>query len=262
MNGNLNIERAEVNGFDVAYTILGEGEKTAVVCQGWGTNFEMYEVVANAISDEYRVILFDFPGFGKTKEPEESWSVEQYASFFLDFLHALDVEEVTLIGHSYGGRVIIEVASNELFKPNVEKIVLVDSAGVMPQRSSSANAKTKAFKAWKKFITLPAIHALFPEVIDFWISKQGSEDYRNASPVMKGALVKAVNYDQQHLMAAIAAPTLLIWGENDDATPVSDGKAMEEKFQDASLVVMPGCGHFSYADDPKKFVSILRAFLC
>lgn len=262
MNGDLNIKRAEVNGFDVAYSCVGEGEKVAVICQGWATNFEMYELVANAISDEYKVILFDFPGFGKTAEPEESWSVEQYASFFIDFLHALNVEEVTLIGHSYGGRVIIEVASNELFKTFVKKIVLIDSAGVMPQRSAGANFKTKVFKIWKKFVTLPAVHSLFPEVIDYWISKQGSEDYRNATPVMKSALVKAVNYDQQHLMAAIDAPTLLIWGENDDATPVSDGKIMEEEFQDASLVVMKGVGHFSYAEDPQKFVPILRAFLC
>ena len=262
MNGNLNIERVSVNGFDVAYTTLGEGEKTVVVCQGWGTNFEMYQVVANAISDEYKVILFDFPGFGKTKEPEDSWSVADYASFFVDFLQVLGVEKVTLIGHSYGGRVIIEVASDEGFKNRVEKIVLIDSAGVMPVRSAAANFKTKLFKTWKKFITLPAVHSLFPEVIDYWISKQGSEDYKNASPVMKSALVKAVNYDQQHLMGNIAAPTLLVWGEHDEATPVSDGKIMEEKFQDASLVVMQGCGHFSYADDPKIFVSILRAFLC
>lgn len=262
MNGNLNIERLRVDGFDVAYTIIGEGEKTAVVCQGWTTNLEMYEVVADAISDDYKVVLFDFPGFGKTPEPKESWSVAEYASFFIDFLRALGIEEVALIGHSYGGRVIIEVASNETLKAYVKKIVLIDSAGVMPNRSGRANFKTKAFKVWKKFITLPAIHFLFPEVIDYWISKQGSEDYRNASPVMKGALVKAVNYDQQHLMANICAPTLLIWGENDDATPVRDGKIMEDNFQDASLVVMKGVGHFSYAEDPVKFVAILRAFLC
>lgn len=262
MNEDLNIKRMQVDGFDVAYTILGEGKKTAVVCQGWATNFEMYEIIANAISDEYKVVLFDFPGFGKTEEPKTSWSVGEYASFFVEFLSALNIEDVTLIGHSYGGRVIIEIASNEQLKTFVKKIVLIDSAGVMPKRSAVAKFKTKVFKVWKKFITLPPVHSLFPEVIDYWISKQGSEDYRNASPVMKGALVKAVNYDQQHLMAGIDAPTLLIWGENDDATPVSDGKIMEQKFQDASLVCIQGCGHFSYAEAPVKFVPILRAFLC
>ena len=262
MNENLNIERVHVNGFNVAYARVGKGEKVAVVCQGWATNFEMYEIVANAISDDYEVILFDFPGFGKTPEPEESWSVDEYASFFIDFLRALNVEEVTLIGHSYGGRVIIEVASNDAFKERVQQIVLIDSAGVMPQRSNFAKFKTATFKAWKKVVTFPAIHSLFPEVIDYWISKKGSEDYRNATPVMKGALVKAVNYNQKHLMASIDAPTLLIWGENDGATPVSDGKIMEEEFQDASLVVMKGVGHFSYAEDPQEFVTILRAFLC
>lgn len=262
MKQSTNIKRIEVDGFNVAYTQIGEGENVAVVCQGWGTNFEMYEVVANAISSDFSVILFDFPGFGKTREPEKPWSVQEYASFFIDFLHALNVEEVTLIGHSFGGRVIIEVASNELFKTFVKKIVLIDSAGVMPKRSGGTNIKTKAFKAWRKFITTRAIHSMFPDVIDYWISKQGSEDYRNATPVMKGVLVKAVNYDQQHLMPSIEAPTLLIWGEKDDATPLSDGKVMEEKFADASLVVMEGLGHFSYAEDPAKFSAIIRAFLC
>ena len=262
MKRNYDIKRIEVDGFDVAYATFGESEKVAVVAQGWATNFEMYQLIANAISDEYKVILFDFPGFGKTREPDQSWSVEQYAAFFVNFLHALKIKDVTFIGHSYGGRVIIEVASNELFKTYVQKIVLIDSAGVMPKRTTGGNFKTKCFKAWKKVITTQPIHSLFPEVIDYWISKQGSEDYRNATPVMKGALVKAVNYDQQHLMPSIEAPTLLIWGRNDDATPVEDGEVMEQKFQDASLVVMEGCGHFSYAEDPNKFSSILRAFMC
>lgn len=262
MRNRTDIKRIEVNGFNVAYASFGESPNVAVVCQGWGTSFEMYEIVARAIESDYSVILFDFPGFGKTPEPETSWNVQQYATFFIDFLHSLHLNEVTLIGHSYGGRVIIEVASNEQFKTCIKKIVLIDSAGVMPKRTIISKFKTKVFRSWKRLITLKAIHSLFPDVIDYWISKQGSEDYKSASPVMKGTLVKAVNYDQQHKMAAIEAPTLLVWGELDDATPVNDGKIMEEKFADASLVVMEGLGHFSYAEDPSKFTSIIRAFLC
>lgn len=262
MKQRFDIKRIDVDGIDVAYTAIGSGDKLAVVCQGWGTSFGVYEIIANAITDEYTTILFDFPGFGNTKEPNESWDVSQYSSFFVDFLEALDIKKATLIGHSYGGRVILEIASNDAYKHLIQKIVLIDSAGIMPERSSQSQFKVRWFKAFKRFVTWAPVHALFPDVIDYWISKQGSEDYRNASDVMKGALVKAVNYDQQHLMHKIDAETLLVWGDADDATPLHDGEIMEKKIKNSSLVVFEGCGHFSYAEQPQRFALVLHSFLC
>lgn len=262
MKQRFDIKRIDVDGIDVAYTKIGSGDKIAVVCQGWGTSFGVYEIVANSIADEYTTILFDFPGFGSTKEPAESWDVATYANFFIKFLQAMNVAHATWIGHSYGGRVIIELASKDEVKPFIDKIVLIDSAGVMPERSDNDQFKVKCYKKFRDFLKLPFIHSLFPDVIDYWLSKQGSEDYRNATPIMKGALVKAVNYDQQHLMDKIDASTLLIWGDKDDATPIDDAKIMESKMPNSSLVVLEGCGHFSYAEQPKQFVAILRAFLC
>lgn len=288
------IKRVAVDGIDVAYCVVGEGEKLAVMCQGWGTNFKLYKLVADSIGDKYRTVLFDFPGFGMTAEPPEPWDVPQYTEFFAHFLSTVpelnatvpepdegssaedgatvpercpepvegpvegSSREITLIGHSFGGRVIIEFASTH----NVGKIVLIDSAGVMPQHDSSHNWRVKTYKLGKKILTNKFVHSLFPEVIDDWMSRQGSADYRAASPLMKQVLVKAVNYDQQHLMGEISAPTLLIWGDQDDATPISDAHIMEQKFQDAGLVVIPGAGHFSFAENPALFTSAIRAFLC
>lgn len=262
MKQSFDIKRTEIDGIEVAWAAVGEGQKLAFMCQGWGTNFKMYKIVADAIGDEYTTILFDFPGFGMTQEPPESWDVPQYTAFFSKFAAAIEeqflAESVTLIGHSFGGRVIIEYASTN----KVDNIVLIDSAGVMPNRSGSQTTRVKLYKIGKKILTNKFVHTLFPEVIDDWMSRQGSEDYRNATPVMKTVLVKAVNYDQQHLMPSISAPTLLIWGENDDATPLHDAQVMEQKFQDAGLVVIPGTGHFSYAENPVMFTNAIRAFLC
>lgn len=276
MKQSFDIKRTEIDGIEVAWAAVGEGQKLAFMCQGWGTNFKMYKIVADAIGDEYTTILFDFPGFGMTQEPPESWDVPQYTAFFSKFAAAIEeqfsAESVTLIGHSFGGRVIIEYASKtsvlkesegRLEGPSrVDNIVLIDSAGVMPDRSGSQTTRVKLYKIGKKILTNKFVHSLFPEVIDDWMSRQGSEDYRNATPVMKTVLVKAVNYDQQHLMPSISTPTLLIWGENDDATPLHDAQVMEQKFQDAGLVVIPGTGHFSYAENPVMFTNAIRAFLC
>ena len=78
---------------------------------------------------------------------------------------------------------------------------------------------------------------------------------------MKQVLVKAVNYDQTDLLCNIDVPTLLIWGENDDATPLEDGKIMEEKIAGAGLVVIKDCGHYSFIEKQAQFNSVLRSFL-
>lgn len=254
-----------IGGLNINYKISGpDGSKDApvlVVLQGWGTGMEVYDSVAAAISDTYRVVQFDFPGFGSSDEPGEAWNVDTYADFFCSFMEALGIGKAVLLGHSYGGRVIIKLAARDSLPFEIEKIVLVDSAGVMPERSASQKFKVKMYKIKRNFLTSKAVHSLFPEVIDYWMSKQGSEDYRNASPVMKKCLVMAVNEDLQHLMPLVKQETLLVWGDLDLDTPISDAHKMEEKIPNAALVVLEGTDHYSFLYKPAEFRGILRAFL-
>ena len=81
--------------------------------QGWGTDLGVYDSVASTINEQYRFVQFDFPGFGGSDEPHEAWDVDAYADFFCKFMQALDIKKATLIGHSYGGRVIIKLASRD-----------------------------------------------------------------------------------------------------------------------------------------------------
>ena len=143
----------------------------------------------------------------------------------------------------------------------ITKIVLVDSAGVMPERSAAQNFKVKRYKALRKFLTCDFIHLLFPEVIDYWISKQGSEDYKNASPIMKACLVKAVNEDLQDIMPKVESEVLLVWGTNDLDTPITDAKIMERLMPNAALVPIEGAGHYSFLEQPVLFRGILRSYL-
>jgi pimeloyl-ACP methyl ester carboxylesterase len=78
---------------------------------------------------------------------------------------------------------------------------------------------------------------------------------------MRAILSKVVNEDLKHVMPNIKAPTLLIWGENDTATPLSDAKTMEKLIPDAGLVSFAGCGHYSFLDNPVQFAAVLTSFL-
>lgn len=252
-----------IDGLDINYKITTpKGRpKTAVILQGWGTDLTMYDSMAAAISDKYKVIQLDLPGFGESDEPGEAWSVDEYCDFFCEFMKKLKVKKAVLIGHSYGGRMIIKMAARAELPFEISKIMLVDSAGVMPERTAAQEFKVKRYKAMRKFLTSEFVHSLFPEVIDYWLSKQGSEDYRKASPVMRAALVKAVNEDLKDKMPEVKQETLLVWGSNDMDTPLSDGRIMEDLMPNAALVEIEDAGHYSFLEQPMLFRSITRAFL-
>lgn len=256
----------KIEGLNVNYKISGPGgrSRVAVILQGWGTDMSIYDSVASAINDRYRVVQLDLPGFGDSDEPPKAWSVDEFCDFFCRFMHEIKVGKAVLIGHSYGGRMAIKMAarSDRGDLPfEISKIMLIDSAGVMPERSASQNFKVRRFKAIKRFLTCKPVHSLFPEVIDYWLSKQGSEDYKKASPVMKACLVKAVNEDLKDIMPSVKQETLLVWGSRDPDTPVSDAHIMEELMPNAALVVLEGAGHYSFLEQPLVFRSIIRSFL-
>ena len=249
-----------VDDYNICYKITGEGDETVVILQGWGTDLGVYDSVASSINEKYRVVQFDLPGFGGSDEPREAWNVDAFADFFCKFMEALEIKKAILIGHSYGGRVIIKLAARESLPFEIDRIVLIDSAGVLPKRSFSQKMKIRRYKILKKILNLKLVYFLFPELIDDWRSRQGSADYRNATPMMRNCLVMAVNEDLTPLLPKIKQETLLIWGDKDTATPIGDAKIMDEMIPNSGLAVIPGTGHFSFLEQTVTFRNIMRSY--
>jgi len=250
----------EVCGLKIEYSDKGSGAPV-VILHGWCTEREPYEPLADLVSFGYRAIAPSLPGFGGSEEPPEAWSVDQFADVICEFIVSLGLERVILMGHSYGGRVIIKLASRERLPFEVDKIILVDAAGVLPKRGLGYKLKVAKYKIGKKILLLPPCRKLFPKAVEKLQSKSGSSDYAKASPVMRGCLVKAVNEDLTPLFEKIKYEVLLIWGTLDDATPISDAVLMEKLMPDAGLARIEGAGHFSWLDNPAVFNSIIRSYL-
>lgn len=246
--------KIEAYGVKVHYKSLGQGPNV-VLLHGWGCNTDTFAVVQNALMKNFCVTAIDFPGFGQSDQPPSVWGVEEYTRCTEDLLQKLDIQNPTLIGHSFGGRVSILLSSRNPIK----KIILTDAAGVKPQ-----NTKISAGKVFSKLkdISKKIIGEKLTEKISSpFANKLASEDYKNASGIMKEILKKVVGEDLQSEMPKIKASTLLIWGANDTATPVSDAKIMEKLIPDAGLVVFPGCGHFSFLENSAYYISVVENFL-
>lgn len=249
----------KVCDLNINYIEKGEGE-LVLLLHGWGSNITLFESMINVLSQKYKVLAMDMPGFGESQEPSEAWDVDCYTDFVLEFLKDYDFSKITLLGHSFGGRVIIKLCSREL-PFEVEKVILVDSAGVMPEKTASQKMKQKAYKMTKKIYSSSAVQKLFPDALENLRRKNGSADYNAASPIMRQTLVKVVNEDLCHLMPNVKCPALLIWGKNDDATPLSDGEKMEKLMPEAALVSFDNAGHYSFLDQQVLFNRVLASFM-
>lgn len=233
----------------------------ALFLHGWGASGASFGRLLDIVGEGYPVLAPDLPGFGGSDEPEEPWDVARYSEFVLSFLQPYAPKQVLLVAHSFGGRVSIHLASRKDLPFEISKIILIDAAGIRPKRGLRYHAKVRLYKAGKKILSLRPVKAVFPNALDEFKAGRGSSDYASASPIMRDTLVKAVNEDLTPLLPSVSAPTLLLWGEKDTATPVADGKKMESLIPDAGLVTLPGAGHFSYLDQPYICEKAVRSFL-
>lgn len=250
----------KVKGISVNY--IDEGTGTPILfLQGWGTNIDLYKKLTDKVSTLGRIIALDLPGFGKTNEPDTAWNVSEYASFVEEFIKTLGLKSVILMGHSFGGRIIIKLMSNKSNEFKVEKIVLLDSAGIKPKKTLKQQLKQKWFKICKKVANSRVVRKIKPGMVEKLQSKHGSMDYRKASPLMRQVMVKAINEDLTGLLHNVNVPTLLIWGELDTATPLNDAKIMEKLIPDAGLVVLKNTGHYSFLEDFYTFSRVIESFL-
>ncbi|MCM1484195.1 MAG: alpha/beta hydrolase [Muribaculaceae bacterium] len=252
----MNHHTIDIDGTTLHYYTSGSG-KPIILMHGWGCRASTLDSVARTAELTHTVYSVDFPGFGLSPEPDGVWGVEEYTRLIEKFADLLGLDSPALLGHSFGGRVGLLYSSR---RP-VSKLILVDAAGIKPRRSLRYYIKVYSFKAMKRLALLIYGREGAARRIEQARAKAGSSDYAQASPRMRAILSRVVNEDLKHVLPTIKAPTLLIWGENDTATPLADARLMARRIPDAGLVSFPGCGHYSFLDNPVQFAAVLGSFL-
>jgi UDP-N-acetylmuramoyl-tripeptide--D-alanyl-D-alanine ligase len=243
----------QLDGHRLAYRASGEGRGAppVVLLHGWGASIEAVAPIQDGLDSEFQIISFDLPGFGQSDVPPATWGSQEYAELIKQALDHLELTKVSLIGHSRGGAVSIALATR--WPELVDRLVLANSAGIRHALPPLRRARVLAFKAARRLAG--------PGPLSNWLVQRfGSPDYRHAGP-LRSTLVRLVNEDLRPLLPRVAAPTLLIWGDQDQETPLADASIMQREIADAGLVVFPGAGHFSYAEDPGRFCWVVRNFL-
>lgn len=250
----------EIHVDELKVNYVDEGQGCPVLLlHGWGGNIQTMLPILNILKDKMRVVALDLPGFGKSDSPSEPWNSYDYAGFVLKFIEKLGMRKIVLFGHSHGGRIAIILSGK--YEELVSKLILIDSAGIIPKRSIKYYFKVYSFKLLKTMYTTFMKADTKEKKLEKFYKKFGSEDYKASEGVMRQTMVKVINDNLVGLLPLIKAPTLLIWGENDEDTPVYMGRMMESKIKDSGLIVLKGAGHYSYVDCFEQFKAVITVFL-
>ena len=230
------------------------GSGALAFLHGWGLQALSF---SKTLEKCQNVIAFDLPGFGESQMPEIAWSIVDYASFLQRFFEKLHIEHPILVGHSFGGNIAIKYCAEY---GDVQKLILIGSAGIRRKTLKKLLYLILA-KVLKVVSFLPGLTQLRERVRKSFYTAIGSEDY-----IQAGALTeiyrKNIGEDLQKDMGKIKIPTILIWGENDDAVPAADGRLTESLIKGSRMFVIPGAGHYVFLDKEKEFEEIfLKALL-
>lgn len=242
-----------LNGVKIYFQKVGKGQNL-ILLHGWGQSVESFWPIVDQLRSDFTIYLLDLPGFGRSKLPQKPWYVADYAKLVACFIKRQNLKAPILLGHSLGGRIAIRVAvSNSNL---VDKLVLVSSAGIKPKQDGLKFIAYFTAKIIRLFI--PTWFNLKKKA-RYLLYKRLESDYLEAGE-MSQTLTNILDEDLTSTLPKIKNKTLLIWGEEDKAVPVSFGKKMYQLIPNSQLEVYESVGHFPYLENPQLFIHHLKDF--
>ncbi|HEX6983291.1 MAG TPA: alpha/beta hydrolase [Balneolaceae bacterium] len=258
-----NEQKYHYNDLPVVYQKTGAG-KPLIVLHGWGSSGKVMMPLAEQLSDLRTCYVIDLPGFGKSPAPDNPWNIDNYADLIQQFISDENLGETDLLVHSFGGRITLKLCARDDAKSGIGKVLITGGAGMKPKRSTNYYFKKYFAKTLKApFVILPqklrerSLKRLRQTAL--WKSL-GSSDYSKLSGVMRGTFVRTVTEYLEPCLPSIPHEVLLLWGRNDEATPLYQAERMEKGIKNAALVVIDHAGHYAFLDRPAHFAAIAKAF--
>jgi pimeloyl-ACP methyl ester carboxylesterase len=248
-----------VNNQLINYSDEGKGD-VVLLLHGWGASLQTFDAMTNNLVKNYRVVRLDFPAFGGSPRPTNSWSVGDYADNVIGFLDKIGIKKVAVvIAHSFGGRVTIKLAGEGKLKPG--KIILIDSGGIRHSSSPRQRAYKLLAKTGKQVFRIPGLNKVGGAARKRLYQGAGAMDYFEVGDEMRETFIRIINEDVRDIAANIQHPTLIIWGEDDKETPVVDGEIFHDKISGSKFKIITHAGHFAYLDQPDEVMKEIESFL-
>lgn len=217
-----------------------------VILHGWGQYNGLWQPVVSRLADVTKVTAIDFPGFGAEPLQSTAWGVPEYADWAAERIAALG-DDVVLVGHSFGGRVALELAARQ---PSWLRGMVLMGAPCLYRPSFALQMKKKLFHLGRRAVPAAVRERLI------------NPDLRDAEAGGLGEIFRrVVSWDQTALLSKVRVPTLLLWGERDHSATLGIAREMRDGIPGATLDVLPGLGHNPHIDNPVLVYGKISSFI-
>ena len=199
---------------------------------------ERWIPVAEQISKKgFKVIVPDLPGFGKSEALSVPWNTNKYISWMEGFVKELNLGDFYVLGHSFGGALASKIAVKHA--QEVKELFLVSAACVRKKTTKKGFYKNIS-KIVKLFYFVP-YYSLFRKAVYKFIIRKS--DYVYVDGIMKDTYLNIVAEDLSFHLPFIKVPTIIIWGDKDEFTPIEDARFINSRIKNSKLIIISGAGH-------------------
>ena len=223
---------------------MGEGDPIILV-HGLSASSRWWVRNVPALAEHYCVYLVDLPGFGMMRSFFYPFALDNVTPWLLAWMEAVGLKQAHFVGHSMGGYICVSVAAQ---RPEVVRgLVLVCAAGLPGERALLGYLVPMLRMIC--YVTPSFLPVLFYDAL-------------RAGPLMfLRAARDLLSKDMHDLLASVAVPTLLIWGENDTLVPAVFGDILRQEIASSRLLILKKAGHVVMYDRWREFNAAILAFL-
>jgi pimeloyl-ACP methyl ester carboxylesterase len=268
-----------LHGRRVIYRIAGSGP-AVVLIHGMLNSSSHWQSVALELARDHTVVAPDLIGHGDSAAPRGDYSLGAHAASIRDLLAAIGIERATIVGHSLGGGVAMQLFYQ--FPQRVERLVLISSGGLGQEvspllRSAALPGTSSVLSLIAQPRVLAALTAAGRGLRERGISKgvylqaiaRALRPLESASARaafvhtlrsvidVRGQRVSAT--DRLYLLETM--PTMIVWGERDNTIPLAHGRNAHEAIPHSFFKTLPGVAHFPHLEDPDSLAKLLREFI-
>ena len=245
----------ENNNIKLYYEEFGNNiNENIIILPGWGDNRKSFYEMINLLKEKYKVYIFDYPGFGNSPFPNKDLTIYDYENLFENFIKEKKLNKLSIICHSFGGRITILLNS----KVKIEKQVFIDIAGIR-RKSLKRYIKKVIYKLKKKLVILLPKDKRITYLLNLR-KKYSSSDYISLNKNMYNTFKNIINEDLRKYIKKINTRTLIIWGEKDNDTKIRDAYFYNKHIKKSNLIIFKNLGHFSYLEE-KNINEIILKFI-
>ena len=225
----------ETNGMKMHYWVGGKKDgKVILWLHAGGVGAMTYKEILDLLVEKYWVIAVDIPGFGSSSLPDMMWNFGDYAWFIKGWFDSLGVKEVSVVGHSFGGGIGVNLA---MISKLVSKLILIDSAGMRPDFGELRLYWGLLFKTVNQFKDWHSMQVIWRITVDFVVNfGKRVREIRQLRKIVLNSVYRDYQLDR------IRIPTLILWGQDDVLLPLAHGEKMAKNIKGSKLMVLNG-GH-------------------